>query len=185
MACAAAPALAAAPPRSTTPDLSVALPPPDWPVRRAALPKRDAPARREALPRAGAPLPAAAAPAPAPTAAPSPGDPVLERVDRELLEIQALVEEAYFPTALAVAGATRELLQSSDAPGAERRWLRLEILAATAALALGRDALVRESLERALLANPGLELEGSSVSPRLVEALAEVRRRQGGGGAAQ
>jgi hypothetical protein len=108
---------------------------------------------------------------------------VLARVDRELLEIQTLVEGAYFPTALAVADATRQLLETADAPGAEHRWLRLEILAATAALALGRDTLVRQSLERALLAQPGLQLEGSSVSPRLVEALAEVRRQRSASGA--
>lgn len=133
-------------------------------------------------------LPAApAAQDPAPVAArlpaPAPGAAALARVDRELVEIQALVDTAYFPTALAVAGATRDLLEEAGSgPEVERRRMRLELLAATAALALGRKAVARHCLERALVAEPELRLEGTGASPRLVDALAEVRRRHGAEG---
>jgi len=106
--------------------------------------------------------------------------PSLERVDRELAEIAELLDAAYFRTALSVSGATRELLEEVGAqPAVEARRARLEVLAATAELALGQRARARGSLERALRAEPALTLDASRVSPRLVELLAEARGRLG------
>lgn len=101
----------------------------------------------------------------------------LARADREIDEIEELVAKAYFRTALSVASATRGLLAGADGqPAARARLARLEVLAATAELALGREGPARQGLVRALRAAPGLELDAARTSPRVTGLLAEARR---------
>jgi hypothetical protein len=117
-----------------------------------------------------------AAQGPAAAAQGAPGE-TLARADRELAEIEDLVATAYFRTALSVAAATRGLLEGAGgAPAVRARRARLEVLAATAELALGRDGAARQRLARALRADPGLELDAARTSPRVTALLAEARQ---------
>lgn len=100
----------------------------------------------------------------------------LERIDRELGEIEALLADAHFHTALGLADATRALLEPrDDDPARAARRARLELLTATAQVALGHRARARESLRRALVADPALELDERETSPKLVKLLREAR----------
>ena len=104
----------------------------------------------------------------------------LARVDHELAEIDALLATAHFRTALAMAEATRDLLAAIGKPsrlGARRA--RLEVMAATAEVALGRNAQARQSMIRALRADATLALDESEASPKVLKALREARRRTG------
>ncbi len=56
--------------------------------------------------------------------------------------------------------------------------VRLEVLGATASLALGDEPGARAHLAAALAANPGLELDPASVSPKVIGLLAKVRGRE-------
>jgi hypothetical protein len=120
-----------------------------------------------------------AAPASAQGPEPAAAEGAFARADRELAEIDTLVATAWFQTALAVAKATRELLAQAEGPEVAARVARLEVLAATAELALGRRAQARACLARALQADPGLALDPAETSPRVVALLREARRRQG------
>lgn len=103
--------------------------------------------------------------------------PSLTSVDQELSEIETLVAEAHFHTALSVSKATRGLLVASPATDAvSLRRARLEVLAATAAVALGRDAEALVSMSDALRANPDLQLDTATTSPKVVAILDEARR---------
>jgi hypothetical protein len=135
----------------------------------------------------GAPGPAVGPPArpeaPVSTTAPSRGrdeGPTTARparLDRDLAEIDALLDTAHFRTALARVESTRRRLGGAARPGP--RGARLEVMAATAEVALGLRARARESMIRALRADPGLTLDAGEVSPKLRELLAEARRRSG------
>jgi hypothetical protein len=56
---------------------------------------------------------------------------------------------------------------------------QLEVLAATAEIALGQEVAARESLERALRAQPELRLDPALHSPKLVDLFEEVRGGDG------
>lgn len=100
-------------------------------------------------------------------------------VDQEIAEISALNEEAHFRTALAVAGATRELLARAGAgPAVDVRRARLEVLSATAAVALGREDEARAHLRSALAHDPDLVLDAGSTSPKVLSLLREARSVQ-------
>jgi hypothetical protein len=104
----------------------------------------------------------------------------LARVDQELAEIDGLLATAHFHTALAVAGATRDLLDLFGGdPQLGARRARLEVMAATAEVALGQRAAARRSMLRALRAAPDLALDERDVSPKLLQLLREARRRTG------
>ena len=94
-------------------------------------------------------------------------------VEREIAEVGDLVARAHFRTALSLVSSTRELLDAAPARSAERA--RLELLAATAEVALGRRNAARASLARALEADPDLQLDPAETSPKLVALWAEVR----------
>lgn len=128
-----------------------------------------------------------ARPASVPTnPAPSPGREAdaraarLARVDHDLAEIEALLASAHFRTALAVVEPTRDLL---DAAGEDRRLgtrrARLEVMAATAQAALGRHARARQSMIRALRADPALDLDAGQTSPKVLKLLREARLHTG------
>jgi len=129
-------------------------------------------------PARGAPeAEAPAAPEPQ-DASPAPARRDFSALDAELEEIARLVEEAHFRTALAVAAATRTWLdrQGHDAAAEERR-ARLEVLRATAALALGRRGEARARMASALAADPDLSLDERRTSPKVVALLRELRAR--------
>jgi hypothetical protein len=104
----------------------------------------------------------------------------LAQVDQELAEIDRLLTTAHFHTALAVLGATRDLLDRFGGdPQLGARRARLEVMAATAEVALGQRTPARRSMARALRAAPDLSLDEHEASPKLLELLREARRGTG------
>jgi hypothetical protein len=101
----------------------------------------------------------------------------LAELDHQLDEIEGLMWGAHFHTALAMVQATRELLDEEGALAqlASRR-ARLEVQAATGELALGERARARQSMIRALQADPALDLDARDTSPKLLELLRQARR---------
>ena len=101
-------------------------------------------------------------------------------MDQELAGIDRLLATAHFHTALAVAGATRDLLDRfGEDPQLGVRRARLEVMAATAEVALGQRTPARRSMMRALRAVPDLVLDEREASPKLLELLREARLRTG------
>jgi hypothetical protein len=111
--------------------------------------------------------PAGAAPTPSPAAA-----------DALVAETAANVRAARFDAALTSAERARRELTGLQRGQREPRTARLEVLAATAELALGRDGPAHESLRRALDADPSLKLDPET-SPKVRRALEAVRQEQG------
>lgn len=115
---------------------------------------------------------------PEPERSPDPGQVAL---DRRIEEVDRLLARAHFRTAL---GLARNTLGALDSTGAvqrpDTRRARLEVLAATAEVAMGRRAAARESLGRALRADPALELDAKQVSPKVMKLLEEARAARGG-----
>ena len=101
-------------------------------------------------------------------------------IDAKLGAAEALVRDARFHQALRTAEQIRPKLASiEDAPGASLRRTQLEVLSATAQIALGRHDAARESLERALAADPVLELDAWSTSPKIRQVFDTVRGEPG------
>lgn len=107
------------------------------------------------------------------------------RIDPAAAEVDALVEEmaefvraARFEDALASAERARQ--RAADLTGQARatRSANLEVWAATAALALGRDDEAHAGLARALEADPSLRLDAGTTSPKVRRALESVRAEQ-------
>jgi hypothetical protein len=98
----------------------------------------------------------------------------LADIDQQIGEIERLVREAHFRTALSVAGSTRELLDGEGSALAARR-ARLEVLAATAEVALGDREAALASMQRALRSDPLLVLEVATTSPKVVAILEAAR----------
>jgi hypothetical protein len=108
-------------------------------------------------------------------------DPRLAALDRRIDEVDRLLGRAQFHTALGLARNTLERLDAGgEAPHPDRRRARLEVLAATAEVALGRRDAARESLGRALQADPALALDRDRVSPKVLKLLQEARLARGG-----
>jgi hypothetical protein len=102
-------------------------------------------------------------------------------IDATLGAAEALVRDARFEQALQTAEQIRPRLASvENSPGASLRRTQLEVLSATAQIALGRDHAARESFERALAADPELELDARSTSPKIRQVFDTVRREPGG-----
>ena len=130
-----------------------------------------------------------ACPVAAPHASPEPSPPVASRdgedlsallsdVDRELTEIDALLASSHFHVVLSLADGTRGLLNTLEGqPELATRRARLEVMAATAEIALGRRASAQQSMLRALQAEPALSLDERETSPKVLELLREARRR--------
>jgi Tfp pilus assembly protein PilF len=59
------------------------------------------------------------------------------------------------------------------------RRTQLEVLSATAQIALGHHDAARESFERALAADPDFELDARSTSPKIRSVFDTVRREPG------
>jgi hypothetical protein len=92
-----------------------------------------------------------AKPAPKPVArAPKPAAPDTSSFDRALRELEAHVKSAQFEAALATADVGRAAAAKLGSAANPARTAQLEVLAATAALALGRPDDARQSFARAL-----------------------------------
>lgn len=119
-----------------------------------------------------------------PVAAPPAADlPSWSPIDTRIGAAEALVRGARFEQALAAAERIRPTLASFEsAPGGTRRRSQLEVLSATAEIALGHLQAARESFERALAADPGLELDASSISPKIRRVFEAVRGESGSPG---
>ena len=114
-----------------------------------------------------------ARPARAPAPAPSPAS-----ADALVAETAANVRAARFDAALTSAERARHELTGLQREQRAPRTAQLEVLAATAELALGRDGPAHESLRRALDADPSLKLDPET-SPKVRRALEAVRQEQG------
>jgi hypothetical protein len=119
------------------------------------------------------------------TRAPEPGSegvpdsfrsPLLEAMEAIAAAEKAL-QEARFERALESVERGRRLLETQGVAGQWRA--QLEVLAATAEIALGREDAARESLERALRAQSELSLDPARHSPKLVGLFEEVRGGEG------
>jgi hypothetical protein len=100
----------------------------------------------------------------------------LQEIDRALDDIERVIDDAYFHTALGLADTRREWLAELDPrPGLASRRARLEVLAATAEVALGRRAQAAESMRRALMSDPSMSLEASQTPPKVLALLREAR----------
>ena len=117
---------------------------------------------------------------------PEPSPPAVDRdlsdlladLDRELVEIETLLASAHFHAVVSVAELTREMLSTHEGqPELNTRRARLEVMIATAQVALGRRAVAQRSMMRALQAEPALCLDERTTSPKVLELLREARRR--------
>jgi hypothetical protein len=119
-----------------------------------------------------------------PVAAPPAADlPGWSPIDTKIGETEALVRGARFEQALVQARRIRPALASIEStPGGNLRRTQLEVLSATAEIALGQLQAARESFVRALAADPGLELDAGSISPKIRRVFEAVRGESGSPG---
>ena len=104
-------------------------------------------------------------------------------IDAKLGAAEALVRGARFREALQAAEQIRPKLASiEDAPGGSLRRTQLEVLSATAQIALGRHQAARECFERALAADPELDLDAGTTSPKIRRVFETVRGESGSPG---
>lgn len=149
--------------------------------RTAAKPRQPRPAV-SSPPQISSARPVAATPARAPRGAETApasglGTPLFA-VDRAIRDTEQRLRSAHFEETLDAARKARSLLTPLQSePGAAERRARVEVLAAMAEVALGRDAAARASFERALLADPGLNLAPDEVSPKILRLFEETRRQ--------
>jgi hypothetical protein len=105
-------------------------------------------------------------------------NPDLVALDRALVEVRVLLAEAHFLTTIGVAKSTsrwaRELPASE---GLLARRAQLQVLIATAQVALSRDDRARESLRLAVELDPKLVLAEPTTSPKLVRVFRQLQRR--------
>ncbi len=107
-------------------------------------------------------------------------------IDRALGEAESELNEARFERAVELTEQTRrELERRSTSPDLLTRRARLEVTAATAQLALGRTEDAADSLARALLADPELELDAERTPPKVRRLFQQVREQVSRQGSAQ
>jgi hypothetical protein len=101
---------------------------------------------------------------------------LLGRVDGALDEIEGMIEDAYFRTALAMVDARRRRFEELGLlDSLNPRRARLEVLAATAAVALDLRVKAMRSMRRALRAEPELILDEQLTPPKVHALLREAR----------
>jgi hypothetical protein len=107
---------------------------------------------------------------------------VLEEAEQLLEETEGLVRGARFEAAIAGATELRTRLEGlADDDQLRESRVRLEVLAATAQIALGREDEARESFGRALAVRPDLELDPMKTSPKVIRVLEAARAAREGG----
>jgi LysM repeat protein len=104
--------------------------------------------------------------------------------DPEATEIAALLDRceaelraAHFEQALATAGEARDRIDARNGTADDPGRVRLEIASATAYVALGQNDAALKSLERALIADPDLELDPALTSPKVLAVFRAARGR--------
>jgi LysM repeat protein len=104
--------------------------------------------------------------------------------DREAIDTAALLDRceaelraAHFEQALASANEARDRFDAQNSAANDPGYVRLEIASATAYVALGQNDAALESLERALIANPDLELDPALTSPKVLAVFRAARGR--------
>jgi tetratricopeptide (TPR) repeat protein len=120
----------------------------------------------------------------APARAPAPRETsssALAAVDAAIAEIERRVQTARFEEALSRAARARVQLRDVAAADRRDRQVRVEVLAATAELALGKADAAHASLRRALDADPDLVLDPRETSPKVRRALDQVRAQPSAG----
>ncbi len=90
---------------------------------------------------------------------------------------EAELRSAHFEQALASAGEVRGRIDARDDPADNPDRVRLEIASATAYVALGQNDAALESFERALVADPSLELDLALTSPKVLAVFRAARGR--------
>jgi hypothetical protein len=114
---------------------------------------------------------------------PAPRAPDWSPIDAKLGAAEAQLREARFQQALRTTDQIRPKLASvQDAPGAILRRTQLEVLSATAQIALGHEKAARESFQRALAADPELELDAGSTSPKIRRVFETIQGESGSRG---
>lgn len=103
----------------------------------------------------------------------------LEALDEIVDEVDDLIRDAHFPTAISVAQTARTWAdEAGSSPEVRARRARLQVLVATAHVALGQTDLARESLRRALSLAPHLVFDEATTSPKVLAVLRDVPRTQ-------
>ena len=104
----------------------------------------------------------------------------LQQIDGGLAAAEAQNAGARFEEALATAARLRAGLAAIP-PGRDlpRRWLRLELIEATAEAARGRDDAARACFERVLAMEPSFALDARKTSPKLMRLLDAARAETG------
>jgi hypothetical protein len=101
---------------------------------------------------------------------------LLAAVDAELVDGELRLWQARFEAALeAAVRARRRLDRMRSGADLRQRRVRLELLSATAQLALGDEQAARESLVRAIESQPDLVLDPAKTSPKVIRALESAR----------
>jgi tetratricopeptide (TPR) repeat protein len=130
------------------------------------------------------PRPFVIRPKPAAVAAKKPAD--FGSIDRALGEAENELNQARFARAVELTEQTRRDLEGrGDSPDLRERRARLEVIAATALVALGRSEDAGESFARALRADPELELDPERTPPKIRRLFQQIREQLGRQGTAQ
>jgi LysM repeat protein len=104
-------------------------------------------------------------------------DPEAAEIAALLGRCEAELRAAHFEQALATAGEARDRINARNGTAGDPGRVRLEIASATAYVALGQNAAALESLERALIADPDLELDPALTSPKVLAVFRAARGR--------
>ena len=101
---------------------------------------------------------------------------LLRSVDGALDEIERMIRDAYYRTALGMVDTRRGRLAELGLVSAlDSRRARLEVLAATAEVALDQRVDAMRSMRRALRADPGMILDEQQTPPKVYSLLREAR----------
>lgn len=101
----------------------------------------------------------------------------LDLVEGLLFAVDSLLRSARYQEALdSLIHARSSLDQLPDDAGADDTRARMEVLAATAQLGLGREEAARERLLRALAADPALALDPATTSADLMRVMRDAKR---------
>jgi len=90
---------------------------------------------------------------------------------------EAELRAAHFEQALASAGEARRRIAAQNGTADNPGRVRLEIASATAYVALGQNDAALESFERALIADPDIELDPALTSPKVLAVFRVARGR--------
>ena len=104
-------------------------------------------------------------------------DPEATEIAALLGRCEAELRAAHFEQALASAGEARDRIDARNGTADDPDRVRLEIASATAYVALGQNDAALENLERALTADPDLELDPALTSPKVLAVFRAARGR--------